>query len=412
MDVTKSVALMPYSRVVLTVDEDLEFESGNTSGLTLEVQCPWGTQEMADDILEQIKGVQYQPYTATTAIVEPSAEIGDAVQVNGIYGGLYTQDSFFGSTFYSDFSAPSDEQLDHEYTYVSPAERKITRNKAWTKTQFEITNGAINAEIEDRQKDGQEFRAQFLETSKQISAKVSQTGGNNSSFGWSLVSNKFSLFSGNKEVFWCDSTGVTIDGKITARSGYIGDGTRGFEIGSTSIKNTMTSLNDTAHNGVYVGTDGIALGGGKFKVTSNGDLTAKSGTFDGTIYASNIAWVKNGVTTYITSTNLGDSAVTEGKLGSGAVTEGKIGGGAVSGGKIKSGAVSRDKTASGVKTSLDNADTAIASFNSLISGGMTATWLKATNAQFTNMSTTGTVTYKNKQVKWGTINGTSCLVQS
>jgi len=40
--------------------------------------------------------------------------------------------------------------------------------------------------------------------------------------------------------------------------------------------NGMTSLSDTTHNGVYVGTDGIALGKGVFKVTNTGDLIANS----------------------------------------------------------------------------------------------------------------------------------------
>lgn len=68
-----------------------------------------------------------------------------------------------------------------------------------------------------------------------------------------------------------------IAGKITATSGEIG----GFTIGATSIYNGMTSLSDTTHNGVYVGTDGIALGKGNFSVGSTGALTAKSGSIGG-----------------------------------------------------------------------------------------------------------------------------------
>ena len=67
------------------------------------------------------------------------------------------------------------------------------------------------------------------------------------------------------------------DGKITAKSGYIGNGSSGFTIGNTAIYNGMTSRDDTSHNGIWLGTDGIALGKGNFKVTNSGAITAKSG---------------------------------------------------------------------------------------------------------------------------------------
>lgn len=70
------------------------------------------------------------------------------------------------------------------------------------------------------------------------------------------------------------ATSGEFSGKITASSGTIG----GFTIGSTSIYNGMTSFTDTNHNGVYLGTNGIALGKGAFKVTSAGALTATNVT--------------------------------------------------------------------------------------------------------------------------------------
>lgn len=67
------------------------------------------------------------------------------------------------------------------------------------------------------------------------------------------------------------------NGGLTANSGTIG----GFTIGTSSIYNGMTSLSDTTHNGVYVGTNGIALGKGNFKVTSAGALNSTSGFIGG-----------------------------------------------------------------------------------------------------------------------------------
>lgn len=79
---------------------------------------------------------------------------------------------------------------------------------------------------------------------------------------------------------------VTNGGALTAKSGNIG----GFTISASSIYNGMSTLANTSNNGVYVGTDGIALGKGLFKVTNAGALTAKSGNIGGiTINSSGIS---------------------------------------------------------------------------------------------------------------------------
>lgn len=70
-------------------------------------------------------------------------------------------------------------------------------------------------------------------------------------------------------------------GKITASSGHIG-GTNGFVIEAGKLYSGMENF-DSDSAGVYLGTDGIALGGGKFTVDKNGNITATSGTFSGTI---------------------------------------------------------------------------------------------------------------------------------
>lgn len=78
------------------------------------------------------------------------------------------------------------------------------------------------------------------------------------------------------------STSADIKGKITATSGYIGNESSGFSILSTSIYNGLSSLSGTS-DGIYVGTDGISLGGGKFKVTKDGAFNATNATIEGSI---------------------------------------------------------------------------------------------------------------------------------
>ena len=244
-----------YSKVILNIDDETQASSGSDSGRTLELDNPlFGSQAVAAKMLQRLRGYQYQPYSAQGALVDPAAEMGDAISVNDVYGGIYTRERNFSRLMITDVSAPNDEEINHEYKYETPTERKLKR------------------EMED-------VRATFAIQSDRIEARVAKIGGNNNSFGWVLTDSGHTWYSGSKQVMKVSSSGLEITGKITATSGYIGNGSQGFEISSRSLFNGMTSLNDTSHNGVYVGVDGISLGRGNFKVDASGNLTARRGTF-------------------------------------------------------------------------------------------------------------------------------------
>lgn len=65
----------------------------------------------------------------------------------------------------------------------------------------------------------------------------------------------------------------------------IGSSSAPFTIGSNENKsyiyNNMPTLDSTNLNGIYLGTDGISLGGGNFKVTKAGELTSLKGNIGG-----------------------------------------------------------------------------------------------------------------------------------
>lgn len=82
--------------------------------------------------------------------------------------------------------------------------------------------------------------------------------------------------------------GANITGTITATTGTFGNGTNKITVGNGGTANSaiyygMTTLGDTAHDGFYIGTDGIALGKGAFKVTNAGALSATSGSIGGNV---------------------------------------------------------------------------------------------------------------------------------
>lgn len=263
-----------YSKVIIHVSDETAYEAGNDSGRTLEIDNPFGTQTMANNILASLVGFQYQPYTAQGALLDPAAEIGDAVNMRGAYGGIYTRERSFNRLMKADVSAPHDEEINHEYAYESPERREFKRS--------------IN-----------EVKASLIIANDRIDASVSQTGGEPSSFGWSLTSNAHRWYANGNEVMAVTASGLKVTGEIQATSGKIGN----FNISATAIWNNISSFGGSQSSGVYIGTNGIQLGQA-FKVTPTGQVTASN------ISANNM--------TLTGTLNIGGSTITAAALRSGA----------------------------------------------------------------------------------------------
>lgn len=145
-------AFAPYSKVVVWYDEEHAFAAGDDSGRTLEADLPWATQAIADDMLARISGFIYHPFEAQGAILDPAAELGDGVTVNGVYAPLATMNITFGRGVSADISAPADEEIDHEIPYQTPTQRalsrKVTLGKSYYGTKITRANGLEIAKIE------------------------------------------------------------------------------------------------------------------------------------------------------------------------------------------------------------------------------------------------------------------------
>lgn len=267
-----------YTRVVLQVSDDIEYSAGTDTGRTLTLVNPWGTQQLAEAILAQVKGFAYQPYSAFGAIVDAAAELGDAVSVNGIYSGVYELVRRYGGVQLADLSAPSDEEIDHEYPYKSPQDRTVNRQLREVRASLLIQADRIAAEVSERKNAYETLSSALTVQASKIDAKVSKSGGSPSSFGWALDEKSWTLRSNNTVVLAATKDGVEITGKITATSGKIG----GFDITKDSLSHNNHTWGGTNTSGIYIGPNGIQLGK-NFKVDMQGKLTATGGTFDGTI---------------------------------------------------------------------------------------------------------------------------------
>lgn len=138
----------PISGIELMVDEKNMYFAGNDDGYVMTIDCPYGTQEMANDLLAKAKGFEYQGFTAEQVILPPETELGDGVTVAGIYGMVARRSFKFTPGMTSNIEAPRELEVQHEYKYSSPQQRKTERQIAETRSTLTKTAEEITLKIE------------------------------------------------------------------------------------------------------------------------------------------------------------------------------------------------------------------------------------------------------------------------
>lgn len=168
------IASQPISKVEL-LDEngDVVGVSGSDTGRTLTALQPDGTNAMAAAILAKVSGYKHIGYDGRKALLDPAAELGDAVTVDGLYVPLIALDMTFDPLLAPDISAPDADEIDDEYPYKSPTQRQIERNMAKARSLITKTSEEIMLKVE-----GIDGRVTSLSTSiSGIEANISSLDG-------------------------------------------------------------------------------------------------------------------------------------------------------------------------------------------------------------------------------------------
>lgn len=370
-----------YSKVVVVVSDEMEYSAGTDSGRTLTLDCPWGTQKMAEDILSRIQGFQYQPYTADGAHIDPAAEIGDGFAAGNLYSGIYSKNVSHGALYTANVSAPGGEKINYKYEYKTPTQRKIERHYSEMKSTFKVQADQISAEVSARIEQGDELTSRLDIQSDQISARVTKTGGSSSSFGWELLDDSWTVKANNTTVFQITKSGAEVRGKFIALSGKIG----GLDIQSDYLSYNNQVWNGTNSRGIYIGVNGIQCGSeaNGVQITPTGNLYAENGYFRGSVSAGRI-----------------DYGGDDGYFNGGGITSGSISGGY--GGQIYGGSIGNYAVSGGINTSLGYADFA----NGVFNGWNTASYVDAA------VLFASSFYFKDYEVAWRTITDGNGLSQT
>lgn len=160
----------PISRVTLLLDNENAVTAGDDTGSELLADCPHATQEMAAAILAQVKGHQYQMFSAEDAALDPSAELGDGITAGGIYS-VISRLSDDGSG-YAGVSAPGEAELEDEYPTGGPMTKEFNRKVSMVRSQITKTAERITLLVEN-EVEGLSGRLEL--TSKSLTAEIKDT---------------------------------------------------------------------------------------------------------------------------------------------------------------------------------------------------------------------------------------------
>lgn len=183
--------------------DETEYTAGDDSGLTIEAECSWGSQEIANSVLYKISGWSYRPYTASEALLEPAVELGDTVMINGWTSMVAKLERNFDKMLDATVSAPDDEELNHEYPYIYTGYKGNHELKA------------IEQEVEKVNNDLNEFKKSIASLSTYRTVKLDFSNFANGSFTETLENSDDPTITYNVEF---DGSGRPV--KLTCSDGH------------------------------------------------------------------------------------------------------------------------------------------------------------------------------------------------
>lgn len=230
------------------------------------------------------------------------------------------------------------EQLTSEYTSIEATVTNQGIQISQNTSRISQNASAITLEVQRATAAEGNLSSRLDVQAGQISAKVDQTGGNNSSFAWYLTPSGFTLMSNNKNVFLCNSSGITINGNgefsgtIRASWGSIA----GWSITPDAITKTQGS------NTVSIQSDGTIVckqgNTTKWALQYNGDAHFYGNcTVNGYATASRVSALEGNFNT------LNAKAITTDNLSAQSINGGQITGSSITGGKIAANTITIDK---------------------------------------------------------------------
>lgn len=168
----------PITGIILWADDNNYYLAGDETGTVIEQDCPYATQDIANNLLTMLQGYSYQGLEANGAKVSPIAELGDGITVDGLYTQLAYQNIRFSTGEVMDVAAPGSNETLHEYKTEGETTKQFNHQIAETRSQITKTSEEIMLSVENEIND---LSASITVQLNSITSKVTGLEGDYSS---------------------------------------------------------------------------------------------------------------------------------------------------------------------------------------------------------------------------------------
>jgi len=125
-----SPSFLPIEGVEFTSDTGVKDAVGNDSAYVLRQQCNYSRNGAAELAFSRLHGYCFRPFELEGALIDPATEIGDMLIVDDSMYQITMIEWNISPHITADVSAPPDDEVDHEYPYLTKTDR--TYNKVQT----------------------------------------------------------------------------------------------------------------------------------------------------------------------------------------------------------------------------------------------------------------------------------------
>lgn len=123
----KGAPLDAVTGVELTAESGSVASAGTSTGYVIKAACDFSDSGAAGLALQALAGYVYKPFKSDGALLDPAAEIGDFVVVDGAAYTIVTAEWALGPDISCDIEAPAETEVDHEYQRISDAARTLRK---------------------------------------------------------------------------------------------------------------------------------------------------------------------------------------------------------------------------------------------------------------------------------------------
>lgn len=134
---TTSPALPAVTGTELTDEAGGTASAGTDTGYVLKGYCNGSNSAAAQLCLTHVQGYVYRPFDASSADLDPIAEPGDLVLIDGTTYQIMRIDWDLGSWIFADLDAPVEYEIDHEYKVESEAAKYYKKSVEHTDEALE-----------------------------------------------------------------------------------------------------------------------------------------------------------------------------------------------------------------------------------------------------------------------------------